>query len=365
MSRSLAQVHGKINSLSKADIEATVITEAVRIDIPRNSSFSGTPKNRKKARASILKEQRHLPLPFNALDPGNNKYHAVAPPVVQAWKRATRDLLAAYEEARRVAETRSAHVRAWEAAFSSLYEQEVTSALNDPFHAPRKPREHAMRVARMKVGQPPPRADKRFLVEAIWATLDLRFILASLAKTWLENVRSYPGDQRQAWAMYLGFILKTCVRDASIASEIAHESDSHRQVTKTAVYHMRAELEQFRFNVHMARVNSTLTVDHRKELADSAAAKATQTKKDTRSTVNDYLKARGSAQQEKQWLEDNFNNIARTIIEEWLAIEMSLRDSTFYQPVSLDEKMAIVKALSSSYDFSKRSRPRCQRHSII
>jgi hypothetical protein len=365
MSRSLAHVHGMIDSLSTAAIEAMVTTEAARIQVPRGwSPSSGTPKSRKKARASALKAMRNLPIQLDALDPGSEKYHSVVPAVAQAWKRATKGLSAAYMEARRVAETRSAHVHAWEAAFSSLYQQEVASAMDDPSRAPRKPEEHAMRVAKMKVGQPRPLADKRFLVESFWVTLDLRFTLASLAQRWLETVTSCPLEQRQAWAMYLNFILKTCSQDASIAREIARVSDSHRQAAKTAAYLMRAELEQFRFDIHMSRENNTLTVKHRDELAQAAAQKSTKTEQETLSTINDYLRLRGSTQQEEEWLEVNFTNIARTIVEEWSAIEMSLRDHTFYQPVSLEEKMSVVKALSSSWDFSKFSPCHCQKYSI-
>jgi len=202
----------------------------------------------------------------------------------------------------------------------------------------------------MKVGQPQPRADKRFLVEAFWVIFDLRFTLASLAQTWLGAVTSYPADQRQAWAMYLDFILKTCSQDASIAFDIADNSGSHRQAAKTVLYRLRAELEEFRFNIHMSRENGTLVAD-RNSLAGVAAERAIKADQDMVSTVNKYLGVKGSTQQEQQWLEDNFTKIADTIVEEWSAIERSLRNETFYQPVSLEEQMAVVRALSSSMDF--------------
>jgi hypothetical protein len=360
MSQSLTEVRGLVDSLSKSDIETMVTTEAARIQIPHGSPSLSILKSRKKARASVLREKRYLPIQFDALNPGSQKYHFVAPAAAKAWRKAMNPLLAAYIQARKVAEIRSAHVHAWEAAFSSLYEQEVALALNDPPHAPRRLAEHAMRVAKMKVGQPPPRADKRFLVEAFWITLDLRFTLANLAQKWLGAVTSCPAEQRQAWAMYLDFILKSCSQDASIAFDIADQSGSHLQVAKTTVYRMRAELEQFRFNVDMSRENRTL-LDNRNDLAEVASQKAAMTQQAIQSTVNNYLKVKGSKEQE-QWLEDNFTNIARTIVEEWSAIEMSLRDRTFYQPVSLDEQMLVVRAFSI-VDFSKLL-PRYQNYFI-
>jgi hypothetical protein len=361
MSQSLAEVRGLVDSLSKAAIETMVTKEAACVKIPHGFPSLSILKSRKKARASVLREKRNLPIQFDALNPGSQKYHFVAHAAAQAWRKAVNPLLAAYIQARKVAEIRSAHVHAWEAAFSSLYKQEVGLALNDPSHAPRKLAEHAMRVAKMKVGLPPPRADKRFLVEAFWITLDLRFTLASLAQKWLGTITSCPPEQRQAWAMYLDFILKSCSQDASIAFDIADKSGSHLQVTKTTVYRMRAELEQFRFNVDMSRENRTLS-ENRDDLAEVASKNVINAQQVTRSTIDNYLRVKDSKEQ-KQWLEDNFTKIARAIIEEWSAIERSLRELTFYQPVSLDEEMSVIRAFSN-VDFSKFLLSHYQNHFI-
>jgi hypothetical protein len=191
-------------------------------------------------------------------------------------------------------------------------------------------------------------------VETFWVTVDLRFTLASLAQTWLEAASksgtSYAAKQLQIWAPYVRFILNTCCRDAQIAFEIADQSGSHRQAAKTALYCMRAELERFRFNIHMTRQNGTLKED-RDELAESAAQRANDAEQRSLSTVEGYLRVKGSREDE-QWLEDNFTKISRTITEEWSAIERSLRCDTFYQPVSLDEQMAVVRALSANRDFA-------------
>jgi hypothetical protein len=212
-----------------------------------------------------------------------------------------------------------------------------------------------MRVARKKDGQPHPQADKRFLVEAFWVTLDLRFTLASLAQTWLETASnskaSYAAEQRQIWATYVNFILHTCCQDAQIALDVAGRSGSYRQEVKTALYCMRADLELFRFNVHMTQQNGQLKED-RTELAEAAAQKENDAEQRSLSTVENFLGVKGSKEDE-QWLEDNFTKISRTMIEEWSAIERSLRCDTFYQPVSLEEQMAVVRALSKNTDFGE------------
>ena len=356
MSKSLEDVRKSVRLLSKADIGRNVTTAAGRSKVASASLSGKSLKSRKKAQISFSKENREVPAPLDALDPSNNKFHSVTLPATQAWRRTTKQLFDAYAQARRVAETRSAHVNAWEAAFSYLYEQEVVASLEDPSHAPRRPQEHAMRVARMKVGQPSPRADKRFIVEAFWLTLDLRFTLASVGQTWLEAAASngaYDPQQRQTWAFYILFILNTCCQDAQIALKIADRSGSHRQVVSTCLYCMRAELERFRFNIHMDRQNGTFT-EARAELAEKAAQKGSEAEQELLQTADNYFNAKGSRQDEN-WLENNFTQIAHTIVEEWSNLERSLRHDTFYQPVSMEEQMAVVRALSENRDFGELS----------
>jgi hypothetical protein len=356
MSHSLGNVHQLMGLLSHVDIGSRVATDAGRTKVKHTYLDPKDSKSRKKAQATLLNgtKSRQVPTPLDTLNPGNQKFHSVAPSAAQAWQVAIGQLLTIYAQAGQIAETRSAHVNAWEAAFSCLYEQEATASLDDPAHAPRRPAEHAMRVARMKVGQPPPRADKRFLVEAFWVTLDLRFTLASLAQAWMEaagNNKLYAIVQLQIWATYVGFILRTCCQDAQIAFDIATESGSHRQAVKTVLYCMRAELEQYRFNVHMIRQNECLT-ENREKLVAGASQKAAEAEKMLKSTVRNYLRVRASLE-DKQWLEDNFTKVSRTFVEEWSAIERSLRCDTFYEPVSLEEQMAVVRALSTSWDFGE------------
>ena len=54
----------------------------------------------------------------------------------------------------------------------------------------------------------------------------------------------------------------------------------------------------------------------------------------------------GSRQQEEVWVEDNFTSIAKTIVSEWMEMKQSIKMDTFYQPLSLDERMQIVRAMN-------------------
>ena len=348
MSHALENVHHLNESMDKSKIEAILSHAAATIKSEGGHIAERTLKCQRKARLVLLGEKRELPLPPDALKPIN---HGIAPIAAETWQKATHQLLAAYVQARQVAETRSAHVNAWESAFSCLYHAEVDSSLQDPARAPRKPTEHAMRMARMKVGQPPPYADKRFVVEAFWISLSLRFSLVTLGQTWLDglNERSsvaYPRIQHQHWATYIEFVLATCSQDAQIAFEIAEKSGSYRQVAKTTLFQMRARLETFRFNVAMCKRNGTMTGDDRTKLASMAAKRGDNARQIMQSTVGSYLRRKGSGAREQQWIKTNFTTTAETIFEEWGAMQNSLRAGTFYAPVSLEEKMSIVRAFS-------------------
>lgn len=353
MSHSLQEVVRLIASISHAELENTVATEAARVQVAHNAVSAAALKSQKKARGAILKDKQ-MPVPVAAINP-TSKLYSISPSAAQAWRRVNTQMLQAYTNVRRIAETRSAHVHAWEAAFSCLYEDEMNASMEDPAHAPRHPEEHAMRMARMKVGQPYPRADKRFVVEAFWITLDLRFTLANLAQKWLEAANSrepsYPPEQRLQWAIYVQFMLRTCSEDAQIAFDIAENSGSLRQGVKSTVYDMRAELEVFRFNVLMTRQFGHFE-ESRNELRTTAAAKAALAEQKAASTTNKYLNSRRT-EQDRKWVDDNFIGIANIIVEEWSAVERSLRLDTFYQDVSLEEKMAVIRALSENYDFSE------------
>lgn len=344
MSRQLSSIQTSLSGISKSEVERQLMDALTNVE-----SVSSMPcpksvlKDGRCAREKILAETRSSPLPSRYLIPTEPLF-TISPTVASIWKKATQPLIQIYSQATRVADTRSAHLRAWEAAFSFLYQQELALAIADPGRAPRRLKEHAMRMARMNVGQPQPRGDKRFLVEAIWATLKIRFYLADLARQWLEGIgrkKDYSPQQQQMWAYYALFILDSCAQDVQIALEIAKESEGRRQITSTIVLLMRVDLEHFRLKLEIVRQSGTLEAERRK-LADNALEK----KEIADQHIRDVYEAHCARlpQDGEEWIKTNFLEIATTIRDEWANIEKSLRAETFYQPVSLEEKMAIVKA---------------------
>ena len=348
MSQQLQQIKELLDRTSKPAIEANLFTHAPRTKVAEVPCAGRVRKARTAARKTLLNETREIPMSSDAIKPENDALFSISLTVATTWRQAVKPLVQAYERAMKVAAMRSAHITAWEAAWSCLFEQELQLAASDPQRAPRRPREHAMRMARMKVGQLQPRADKRFLVEAFWASLKIRFIMAELAVTWLKmaskNRKIYPPQQCQMWALYIAFLLESCERDAQIALAIATASESRRQMTHTILHVLRAGLERFRFELVAAEESRNMLGDARQKFADRALQSGEDAEDLISRTVRDHLTILPNDSQE--WIATNFEEIASDIRNEWYQLEKSLRGATFYQPVSLDEKMAVIKAFS-------------------
>lgn len=204
----------------------------------------------------------------------------------------------------------------------------------------------------MKVGQRQPRADKRFLVEAFWESLNIRFLLIGLLQSWVHalNISGFgkgvaSTDQIQMWGNYGSAMLQGCVRDAQLAFDIAQESESRKRMTTTAVLVMRADLEQFRFStVYMSKEMGTFK-NVRLDLVEKAAAKHHLAKDYRDATIEGHSNGL-PGDMNHGWLESHFTEKADVILEEWSTLERSLRGDTFYDAVSLDEKAAIIRAFA-------------------
>ncbi|KAJ7188061.1 hypothetical protein C8R46DRAFT_1053533 [Mycena filopes] len=350
VTRHLNKLHASMARISKSTIIDALKRETASLSIP--TTPTSTKKQRQargKARRKALNGTLDLPVALNALIP-SEALHSVSPALSSVWRRVTRDLMDIYANAMKVAETRSAHAQAWEAAFSSLYEKEMDMAAADPKRAPRRPEEHAMRMARMKVGQLQPRADKRFLVEAFWATLEVRFILGDLTRIWMTDLlrkgKTFSAEDRQKFASFGLFVFDSCLRDAVQAHSIAKKSESRKQMTRSILFTMRAQLGRFGFNLEMVRASgkmreerTKLLVEAEREIGDAKGRIAT--------TVKEHLARLPSDRQ--TWIPDNFSEIAQVVVSEWERMAQSIRDDTFYEPVSLHEQEAVVRALDFSH----------------
>ncbi|EKM54252.1 uncharacterized protein PHACADRAFT_174761 [Phanerochaete carnosa HHB-10118-sp] len=351
MSQSLAAIGRRVKITPLGTLKDTLKIEAANETLSITKAAQNRNTHQKNQRA-LLQQVRNTPLPSKGLDPSNGELHGIPASEVRSWQLTLRGLLASYNDAVSVASIRSAHMHAWEASFSYLYQKEMDLAAQHPEHAPRNPHEHAMRMARLGVGQPQPRADRRFLVEAFWTSIHIRLTLADLAQTWVTALASrsgYLSENRQLWGRFISFIFRSCLQDGRTALMIAQESESHRQVVKTSLLLMRINIEYFRFNIEGSRGKSRLR-DRRDQLASRAKEKHEETLQHSEAVRLTHLEIRRADQeQEIQWLTTTFVDPAKVIVQEWQKLERSLRMDTFYEPVSLGEMQDIVKGLNFSH----------------
>ena len=312
------------------------------------SGLGKSPSQKKlnNARKLVLNNGEDKPISDTDICAKNENLHHVDPGVLGAWSKTTGPLMHYYREIVKIASTRSAHTQAWEAAFSFLYQRQLDAGVEEPHKMPRNPEQHAMRMASSQVGQPRPLADRRFLVEAFWATLHIRLSLIRLAQSLVDKLPEKNSLIRQ-WATYTSFLLETCSLDVKKALQVAEDSKSPTQIIKSTLLLLQIELETFRFNLRMCKKFGTFTdSDTRDGLREKAFDHGNQCERQMVDAIRAYLKATNSTPTNRKWIEENFTNTALVIVKEWRTIEDSIRLDVFYQPVSIDEKMEVIRAFS-------------------
>ncbi|KAL5536591.1 hypothetical protein ACEPAF_413 [Sanghuangporus sanghuang] len=311
-------------------------------------------KSEEKSRSKILNSEKELPVPWNALEPGKH-CHGLKPDVMKQWSKEVWVVKGIYERTLKVASARSAHMKAWDSAFSSLYRQEIESAVQEPTTAPRHPAEHAMRVARMKVGMSKPLADKRFVVEAFWLTIDIRILLVNVAQVWLTLTPRHLYPERfsffkEAWSSFISFVLETCRRDARIALRIAQASQSRKQVLRSKVLTFSIELEILKLNFRLFRdaVSTALIQDELIKLVQAQLEKLELSVNEEDARHREYSGTGMADADFKQVFLDPMNIIRKDLA----GVEESIRLGSLYTPLTDEEKQQIVAGLMANIDFA-------------
>ncbi|RXW21902.1 hypothetical protein EST38_g3950 [Candolleomyces aberdarensis] len=350
MTQGLGGLQRDLDALEGLNIGNAITQQLLQLEsITAPSVKQGQAKACIKARQAIFSDTtRSEPISPHVFT--DDKLFLFSPETSRVWKAAIRPITKLLSDITRVTKVRPAHVHAWESAFTYLYNQEIDAAAADPARAPRNPHEYAIRMAKLKLGQAHPRADRRFLIEAFWISLELRFTLLELINGVLDlmsnNLALFDQNERATWAQYGRFTIRTCVEDSSLAYQIAEDSQSRRQMTSCRIFTLRSALEQFRFSVAMSQKTGHFT-EQKKHLLELAV----QQNQAANSTVEETIQAHIAVKFEDQtsWLDDNFRKPASVILEEWDKLGRSIRMETLYEPLSLAEKMSVVKAMGFSH----------------
>lgn len=266
----------------------------------------------------------------------------------EVWNRLLKPLLQLYKAVIGVAATRSAHVTAYQAAISMLYDREVTT-LTASSQAPSP--DAALRLAKRLVGTGPPLADKRFRVEAIWLSLELRYVLGNIALSRLRRIRSVASreDQRVvAWSAFVEFIFESCVGDAYLARKITSDCGATVQSLEAVAKCCRAILEHAKAKCSIAQLIGYF-LDERSHWKSEAE----RLRAHTESFANDeecaFRARRGCQTPELDLVEDKLTKPVNLVLGQWDELITGLSSTTFPgTPPSMTELSAIVKAFPDS-----------------
>ncbi|KLO14620.1 P-loop containing nucleoside triphosphate hydrolase protein [Schizopora paradoxa] len=347
--RAVNQAHQWHDALDATQIE-TRLKSLISLVTPGNVKTSKKDlKSRRSNQEGILNRNDLWSVSWESISPGNPEFHGVSAEEAKVWNKEVAGLKRIYTAAADIASMRSAHRNAWESSFNFLYREEMDKATRDISRAPRKPEEHAMRVAKMKIGQPKPLADRRFCVEAFWISLNVRFTLIKFARLWLELRRTRPNYMAKSgglWRDYIGFLLKSCKRDAQVALCEAEASQSRRQISTSKMFVMLFALESFKFGFQMRRILGPLSVDERTAFRDRAQECFSEARAMFREEVLKHSNANG---EDAEAFKVTFQQPTANILKEWNTLEKSVMDESFVEPLSSEEKLQVITAMKREF----------------
>lgn len=314
---------------------------------------------RKSGKPSYLDARGPLP-DYVLTQNGMQQIHGLSLEEARAWYKLVKPIVVVYRRILKVAATRGAHVKAYEAALTTLYRLELQAIANDPDRVTDTPEPLALSIVDKKIGQPPPKADIRFQIEAYFLSLEIRVLIAQLAQARVEVLPTAAASNPEAaqhrglWVSFVIFLYESCIVDAEKAMVLAAESSASRQVVRASVHKLRFEFELFRWEAmtqHLEMMSSgTLTVDAREELVGRARRYKYCLLKTSDLVQRTYFQNLPSTftlsdlAEERKWLDENCRNKVILWQSECDKLGDFIAKGEVYQPVSTQELTDIVLA---------------------
>ena len=294
---------------------------------------------------------------------GMQKAHGFALREARGWYNIVKELIITYRRVAKIATTRGAHVKAYEAALATLFRLEMLAlAVNTTItHSSDTPLEPLALVSVDRtIGQPPPKADVRFQIEAYFLTLELRVLIAQVAQARTDALSVTTNTEegrnhRARWEAFVMFLYNSCIADARKAQTLADRSSATRQAVRASVHVLRFEFETIRTQTMRKRLEmfraGRLDAQGRSVLASHVKAHKLKMVKTCKDLEKEYIRKRPSAtmedlKSERKWLEENCGRKINAWSKECDALEDFLLKDGFYQPMSLQEQEEIVKAFN-------------------
>jgi hypothetical protein len=341
LARALFTVQKNLERIDKASAKAGIEAAAAQYQQPiPMKKVSPSHVQLKRLDAIMTQKERH-PTSIQSLE----ELAAIDSSPAQ-WRDTVRILFKSYKEVTEVAITRSAHGAAYEAAFTRLYHDELDG---DYGNNARRPEQHALTMARIRIGQPRPLADKRYHVEAFWTAVQIRFTLAELATLWFSALPEKARTMANRWAVFVMFLYESALHDALAALATAMETSSHRQVVQTSVLIERAKFELFRFNY-----SESSKTGMKSDSCELFKLQVNDRIAQFRTVVSSVCaEHKQKMPMDTAWLSSELDEPMNTLAEAWASLRLSVHGGTFYQTVSLEERMSIVASFKHEFGFGK------------
>jgi hypothetical protein len=345
MSRELNELGGRAATLPISSLQDEFSEADIREE--------GEPRSTEKRRnlESIRMHTSRSGLPLNREYLWSLEIHGITKEESQDWARLLKPLLQLYRAVTSVAATRSAHVTAYDAAVSMIYHHEIATLTAIP-HSTAFPRYTALRLAKQLVGTGAPLAGKRFRVEAIWLSVELRYVLGSIALSRLRRIRSdaTSGDDQRgmAWSAFVEFIFESCINDTHLAYNIASDCGAAVQSLEAVVKCCRAVLEHAKVRSSVAQLMGHFVEDRNHWISEAERLRA-QAGSFASDEERTFLARRGSQALEPDLVESKLTRPMSLVLSQWDEFIVSLSCATFLgPPPSTIELSAVVKAFPDS-----------------
>ena len=301
------------------------------------------------------------PLPVNMLKEIKLR-HGFSKGEAQTWKEITKDINQVYEAIADVASARSAHVKAYEAAMTTLFKLEMEAVALDPSKIDGKTQhEAAFAAVNAKIGQPPHKADRKYHIEAFLLSIELRLMLAQIASARISELPFTSNEpdhhrHRQIWTTFVEFLYDSCLTDCEKTTSLARSCSSLRQEARVNVVNLRCAFERVRFGALETHRKIQVSDGNRERMRaglgtsvaqQRAAAQGELLQFQTRYFQHRPINTRSEMNEERLWFKENCVSRAEKVFGAYVDLqEQVTKAEVFYQSVSLQEKEDIVKAFS-------------------
>ncbi|CAE6473587.1 unnamed protein product [Rhizoctonia solani] len=273
-----------------------------------------------------------------------DRFHGFSDKDAKIWKHAISGLIGPYRTARELTRIQDPATDFYQKTFAQLSRAEM-GRLRESFshNAPgeKSIEQYASHLARVLIGQFPPRATHRFNVEAFWVTGEI-FI--------------------DSWERFAEFLHLRAIKDSEKACEIAIKAESWNKAIKCQVLALQARYELC-LRKARAAVDQGLMSDSKttKELEELCTQSINQIQEQRISVQQEYVQRwgllQGSGRQE--WVQETFVKPSNIMLKYWNILKRSV-DSRVRCDIEIEQ--GELDILTSCLDETRRARTLSSEH---